>query len=263
VIEEGLVTQSLFNKDYVGAHLLDAGYVPALGIAVPWTLFVLTIHTVWSIATPIALIEEATGRRQEQPWLRLPGLVVTGIVFVLGATLVFAGSYADGHYLAPGPNLIASAVFAVVLIAAALLLPRRGSAASTTPPPRAGWLFLLAVAAGAVIMVGRVLPTWVGVATTIATEALVVMAISRWARRTGWSGWHRLALAAGALVTYAWTAFGRESLQGGTPTIDLVSHIVFALVALAVIGEVARRLRRPVQPAGAVAPVAVGAPGSQ
>src|ERR1700750_2662395 len=40
VLEEGLETQSLFNPDYLHAHLLDTGYVPALGIAVPWTLFV-------------------------------------------------------------------------------------------------------------------------------------------------------------------------------------------------------------------------------
>src|SRR3954447_5405677 len=74
VLEEGLVTQSLFNPDYVNAHLLDVGFVPALGIAVPWTVFVLTLHTVWSISTPVALVEEATRRGREQPWTRTPGL---------------------------------------------------------------------------------------------------------------------------------------------------------------------------------------------
>src|SRR5690242_1417016 len=33
VLEEGLVTQSLFNPNYVNAHLLDEGFVPSLGIA--------------------------------------------------------------------------------------------------------------------------------------------------------------------------------------------------------------------------------------
>jgi hypothetical protein len=42
VVEEGLATQSLFNPDYAHQHLLGAGYVPALGIAVPWTVHVLS-----------------------------------------------------------------------------------------------------------------------------------------------------------------------------------------------------------------------------
>ena len=63
VLEEGVTTMSLFNPGYVGAHLLDQGYLPALGIAVPWTIFVLGLHTVWSISVPIALVEQGTRRR--------------------------------------------------------------------------------------------------------------------------------------------------------------------------------------------------------
>src|SRR4051812_27129632 len=48
LLEEGLATQSLFNPDYYHAHLLAQGFIPALGIALPWTLYVLTLHTVWS-----------------------------------------------------------------------------------------------------------------------------------------------------------------------------------------------------------------------
>jgi hypothetical protein len=44
VVEEGLATQSLFNPDYAHQHLLSAGYLPALGIAVPWTVHVLSLH---------------------------------------------------------------------------------------------------------------------------------------------------------------------------------------------------------------------------
>src|SRR4051794_30006274 len=55
LVEEGFVTQSLFNPNYLHLRLLDFGYLPALGIGVPWTIFVLTIHTVWSIAVPIGL----------------------------------------------------------------------------------------------------------------------------------------------------------------------------------------------------------------
>ena len=56
-IEEGLVTQSLFNPNYLHLRLLDFGYVPALGTGLPWLVFVVTIHAVWSIAVPIGFAE--------------------------------------------------------------------------------------------------------------------------------------------------------------------------------------------------------------
>ena len=58
-VEEGWVDQSLFNPNYQGQRLLDFGYVAALGTGLPWLLYVIAIHVVWSISTPIAL----TGRR--------------------------------------------------------------------------------------------------------------------------------------------------------------------------------------------------------
>lgn len=58
--EEGLLTQSLFNPDWGGRHLNAYGFIPGLGIGGPWTLFVLTLHMVWSIAVPIAFAELLT-----------------------------------------------------------------------------------------------------------------------------------------------------------------------------------------------------------
>src|SRR5215208_7173436 len=51
VVEEGLATQSLFNPDYAHQHLLSSGFLPALGIAIPWTVSVLSLHVIWSICT--------------------------------------------------------------------------------------------------------------------------------------------------------------------------------------------------------------------
>jgi len=57
LIEEGLLTQSRFNRHYLGLDLLSYGHVWSLGIGLPWTVFVLILPVVWSIATPIALVE--------------------------------------------------------------------------------------------------------------------------------------------------------------------------------------------------------------
>src|ERR1700685_2961911 len=68
ILEEAISTQSLFDPHYMGAHLLDRGYVPALGIAIPWTIYVLGMHAVWSIAVPIALVESLFPARRLTPW---------------------------------------------------------------------------------------------------------------------------------------------------------------------------------------------------
>src|ERR1700740_90316 len=39
--EEGLLDQSLFNPDYLHLRLLDYGWLPAIGTAAPWALYVL------------------------------------------------------------------------------------------------------------------------------------------------------------------------------------------------------------------------------
>ncbi|MGZ3305306.1 MAG: hypothetical protein ACXU8U_05540, partial [Asticcacaulis sp.] len=69
LIEEGFVTQSLFNPNYLHLRLLDFGFIPALGTALPWLVFVISIHVIWSISVPIALAEALFRDRREEPWL--------------------------------------------------------------------------------------------------------------------------------------------------------------------------------------------------
>ena len=86
ILEEAFATQSLFNPDYLGMHmgLLKPAYIPALGIGGWWTVFVLNLHTAWSIATPIALVEGTVPERSTTPWLGRVGLAVTGVLFAVG-----------------------------------------------------------------------------------------------------------------------------------------------------------------------------------
>ena len=55
-----------------------------------WTLFVLTLHTVWSICVPIAIIEALVPDRATAPWLGRPGLAIVSVLYVLGSDLVFS-----------------------------------------------------------------------------------------------------------------------------------------------------------------------------
>jgi hypothetical protein len=244
VLEEGVETQSLFNPDYVHAHLLDHGFVPALGIAVPWTLFVLTLHTVWSMSVPIALVEEWTTRRTV-PWLRTFGLIVAGVLASIGAAGTFAASYSHGHFMASPNQLVTVVVIAAALAAAAFLLPspfpRPTDSATPAPSP---WLVLaVTLAGGGLFFAATALPVWLGVALLIAVLAAVATAVLLWSRRPGWNGRHRLAVAAGGLLTYAWHSFLSRPLSDGPAVLIPISHAFFAVLAVLLLALETRRVR--------------------
>jgi hypothetical protein len=247
VLEEGFVTMSLFNPDYAHAHLLDHGFIPALGIAVPWTIFVVSIHAIWSISLPILTIEGFTSRRTT-PWLRTPGLVVAAIVFVLGAALDAAFSWFGFHYLASWPQLLGAGVVVILLVVAAFRPWMRNQTDGFAPAP---WVVLVTVLVlGLLFMAGfgSALPVWAGVVLQLIALGGAVAAIGAWSARSGWGDRHRFAIACGGLLTYAWHSFLATPILGGGPVITPVSHAVFALVTAVLLGFQARAIRsRPAE----------------
>jgi drug/metabolite transporter (DMT)-like permease len=204
---------------------------------------VLSLHTVWSIGVPIALVEEWTPRRTT-PWLRTPGFVVGCALLALGCFGTTMSTYGNEHYVAAWPKLLAVAIIVVLLVVAAFAVPRRTAAPDPRPAPRP-WVVLAAtLAAGALFFLTKWSPVWVGVAAMVVALAGIATAITLWSRRSGWGRWHRLAAAAGALLTYAWHSFTTNPLMGGGPVVTPVSHVVFALAAVALLGFEVRALRR-------------------
>ena len=231
VVEEGLATQSLFNPDYAHQHLLSSGYIPALGIAVPWTIYVLSLHIIWSICTPIALVECIFPDRRTKPWLGTPGLIVIAIVYVLGVAATAVTTWAVFRYMAPPSRLIGAALVAAVLIIVGMLLtkvrrPERSSlqAARRTP---AAWVvgIAAAVAASLLVLVPRIPSTVWSTLIFLLVEAAAVIAITLYSRRPGWGDRQILALAAGALLRTPGTPSSpcprstqRRSLSSGSAT---------------------------------------------
>src|SRR5580698_8356718 len=127
VFEEAFTTQTLFNPNYLHLNLglLNPAYIPALGIGAWWTVFVLTLHTVWSISVSIGLVEALVPERATTPWLKGLGLTVTSILFVLAAIATTAHQIKTSHFMASTAQFCASAVVCVVAIVAAFLLPAR------------------------------------------------------------------------------------------------------------------------------------------
>jgi hypothetical protein len=249
VVEEGLATQSLFNPDYAHQHLLSPGYLPALGIGVPWTVYVLSLHVIWSISTPIALVECMFPDRRMRPWLRTPGLIVIAALYVLGLGAAFGTTWLEYRYVASSSRLIGAAVVAVILIIASMLLTtarrRQRTAAQTSRQAPAAWAVGIAAAVGAsIIVIAPHLPTAaLRTLTILLVEAAAVIAILVWSRRSGWGDRQILALAAGALFAYAWHAFvSPPAFDSASIVIVRISNVVFAALAVVAVWIAARRI---------------------
>ncbi|MEV4266224.1 hypothetical protein [Kribbella sp. NPDC049584] len=125
VIEEGITTQSLFNPNYADLRLLDPGHISALGMGAPWTVFVLGLHTVWSITVPIVLMESVS-RHPREPWLGKLGLWVYGMLFLAGIVATTAFGYTKDSFRASTGQDIGVGIAIVVLVALAVWIGRRG-----------------------------------------------------------------------------------------------------------------------------------------
>ncbi|SPL93949.1 unnamed protein product [[Actinomadura] parvosata subsp. kistnae] len=268
VIEEGLLTRSLFDPNYVGLRLLDYGFIPALGIGAYWTVFVLAIHGVWSIAVPISMVETAS-RRPDTPWLGKVGLTVSALLFLLGGAvpIAFAG---PTLYPLSAAQITWTLITATALITAAFLSARFRrpvlSTASPTPwtvlattSPAPWTVFTITIAAGLAfwlptllalvgIKLESVVPAWITVGFYLTLYTTMTLLILRWSRRTGWGPWHKLALSAAGLLTYAWHSFPQPPSFPAPAHVDLIGNAIFSLAALGLLAFVVVRLRRTSPP---------------
>ncbi len=234
LIEEGLLTQSLFNPHYLGLDLLSYGHVGWLGIGLPWTVFVLTLHVVWSIATPIALVEGLWPGRE--PWSGRIALGVSTGLLVLGALAITGVSWSSSGFLAGPGQLVGSAVLAVVVVLVALRRPRVEEPRPPRPVlPAAAVSLVLATIFQLVQHVGpSTLPAWTTTAILLVLLAGAVVAATRWRLDV-------LGLAIGAVLTYAWVGLANALRVGPTAVIE---QAVIIAVALAVAALAVHRRRR-------------------
>ena len=256
VTEEAFLTQSLFNPDYVHQRLLDYGFIPMLGTSLNWTVFVLSIHVVWSVATPILIAEGLAGRLGRAPWLRTPGLVVTTALFLLGCTAVMSVSLKDTAFRASATQLITAGAVALLAVVCAFVvkLPRTRDVPATDRPP-APWVvaltsFTLAAAFALTQQWTRgnnVLPA-VGVGGMLACEAIAALLFLAWSRRAGWGGPLYLAIATGTVSVYflmGLDAFlrGQTNLKVPTNSVDVIGQVVIAAIIYLLIAVGVRRQR--------------------
>ncbi len=245
ILEEAFLMETLFNPDFLGLnlHLLAPVFLPWFGIGLWYTIFVLTLHTVWSISVPIALVEALVPDRATSPWLGGLGTGLVALLFTAAAISIATFSIRQdrNHFMASRGQFIWSAVLVLVLVALAFRLPQPARVPNPGHVP-GPWLigFAALIAASAFLLVPGKWGWW-AVAVYMALDVLTITAIFIWSTRSGWDGRHRLGLAGGAAMAYAWHAFVQTPSLGTAGAITRMGNLVFAVLAANLIAVGARR----------------------
>ena len=234
LIEEGLADQSLFNPNFLGLHLNAPGFIPALGIGLPWTLYVLGIHVIWSIAVPIALAESLFPSLRQAPWMGRIGIAITALIYAAGTAAITA--FFATKFFASTAQIAAAIAAAVVLVIAAFALPKRAPKPDgTAPHPLIVGASSFGLSFAFVLVYGQGIVRWPWPAVAAGLTALIVIMLgfaARASRHDGWNQRHQHAIAAGAILTYAITGFASEIALHGPAM--LWAHAALAAVLIAV-----------------------------
>jgi len=241
VLQPGVLDQSLFNPSFEGHDFQSAAQIPALGIGAVSALTFVGGHAIWSIGVPIAIVEALVPGRRTTRWLGDAGLAVTGVVFLLGSFIIFNDLRETEQFMASAPQLAGAGAVTVALVGVAFAIPRRPRPASDRHAPNR-WLVgaVAFLAAGAFFAKPE---SWAGVAMASVLVAAMAVVVSRWSRRAGWGPSHRLALAGGALLTYAWGGFVLLAIEGDANTVNLLGQTILVLGALALLLAAGRSAR--------------------
>ncbi|WP_327000817.1 hypothetical protein OHA72_37595 [Dactylosporangium sp. NBC_01737] len=246
VIEAGLIDQSLFNPSYQGQDFQSIAHVPGLSMSAFWGMVFIAGHAIWSIGAPIAFVESFLGARRHAPWTNGFGLALVALLYLLGCWLVFADLRSTEGFQASPLQLGAAAVTAVALIVAAFAVQRRAAPVRVTPsrlvaaphatgrlwPPHWGVVLGLSFVASLVLWIPG---TWLGVACSAVLLGGATVLALRWSRSRRWSPVHVLAIADGALLTYAVNGFNLHPWRRLPHRAEVLSDVTFAVVTVALV----------------------------
>ncbi len=244
IIEEAFNTQSLFDPNYLGMHLLDYGYVPFLKMGSWWTVYVLGIHIVWSTAVPIALIDGLFPKTKNRSLLNTAGIIVVCLAFSFAAFYPLF-TRPEQAFHASACQLISAAVAVIFLLFIAVFCCRRKQpgqpAPGETPAPLIMGLtaLLLGSAFMSLTFLVTSIPAWLNIVGMIFCFTLACFLFVRWSKRSGWSARHSLMVLGGLLVTYIWYGFvqvpsiGNISPRGGSLGNILFSCFTIGLLLVA------------------------------
>jgi hypothetical protein len=241
LFEEGFITQSLFNPNYLRLRLLDYGYVSWLGTGLPWLIYVVSIHVIWSMSVPIGLSEVLFRNKRDQPWLAPVGIGVVSLLFVTGSALIAAFTYKSLPFMASPAQFGVTGAVLAALIVAALFWPRtRLKAGAERPAPAPFVLLAVSLIAGsAFVTLEHQAQAWrwpwpLSVAALLLIAAAFIAFMIIFTRGRAWRDTQRCALMSGGLLVYGWSGFITDRELHGAA--DMPAHAVIAAAFALLLG---------------------------
>jgi len=252
LIEEAFTTQSLFNPDYLHlhGHFLTHAWIPFLHIGGWWTLFMLNLHTFWSISASIALVEALFPAQAREPWLGRVGDSVVFLLFLLGCVIGTRMGLKMDPFVAPASQFVTAALVILVLIVLAFRL-RPVQPHSQPGPVPSPWLTgLFALILGLGVLLDFPTLDWGAVIVMLVIDFGFLLSIAVLSRRSAWTPLHVLSLGAGGAVAYGAHAFLQPPVAGGANHLlaARVGNVVFLAAAIALTAAGAARTARSLRP---------------
>lgn len=243
MLEEGFVTQSLFNPDYLKLHqhFLEPAHMRWIGMGGWWTMLMLNLHTFWSMGTSIALAEGLFPRRADRPWLGRVGVAVFAVIFVLGLLANWSFGFKQNAFTASPLQFAVAALALGLFVVLAFLTSRAGPAPRDGTVPKPWSCGGLALFAGVLLKLVPQRWGWGSVAAMLALDAAFLALVYAVSSRRAWSPLHTFSLGAGGALAYGLAAFTQPPVVGGPGPIVLISHVAFLTVAVALIVLGAKR----------------------
>lgn len=239
--EEGIGDQTLFNAGWHNLHLLDPGYIPQLGIGVNWTIYVLSIHVIWSIGVPIALAESLFPSLGTRPWLGRIGLALITLLYLAGLAAITLYSMKAEHFFASTAQIAGATAAILACVAAAFAWPRlRSKPAGTAPGPLTVGIATF-VGLGAFTQLygqGTNVLHWPWQVVSGGMMVLILLLISlasRLSRTAGWTQTHVFAMSACATLVYCWLGFSVEMTLHGNAMLPAHAALVIVMLGLLVL----------------------------
>jgi hypothetical protein len=237
LILEGLIDQMLFNPGYLGLRSFEGfSKIPGLGISASIVQATLTLHTVWSICVPIALME-AFDNEPKRPWLGRVGLTVTALVFVAASIVLGVYQAQDHHFMASPAQLTGSALIIVAMCVAAFMIKRRPESLDRRPAPNPWLTGAASFGLSSIYWLESTFVSdsnvqWFSVAWWFLLAGATAALFRYWSRRHGWTDLHRLALAGGALLTYVWVGFEHSRYLDTSTSNAITGNVIFGSGAI-------------------------------
>lgn len=257
VAEEFIIQQtSLAPLNWMGATSNGRLW----GVNLFYFLFMLGYESVWIVLVPIQITELILPQRREQPWLRTRGIVISSLLFVVGAYIAWflwikqarPKAFHVPDYNPPVATLVVgiAAIVALVFVANRLRTLRVEPTFRRAPGTwRVGFTTVGLVLPWYVLMVlmfiPKPVPAWPALIAGLAWAGLAIFVIRRWSSSSGWQDIHRWALSFGALFTSMTAGFLGSSLW---PRMDVIGKLILNILAVVGMILLGRAIRHRVGP---------------